>query len=512
MDAPGALRMALDARGANEAGFRAPSRPSPMTYRPPQVMRRAFTHRLRPWLVLLSLPLALALLASWDLRLKSGPDTAILPAGCVWTIAAPDFPLFWARLAQSRPGLAFQDAFPMRVHAAELDVRLATGVRPTPGRWRAWMGSKFAAGYFEGAAGICVRPGLLLRTAGWFARVLGRSTEENGIFCYGEYCYAWRDGLLIVSESAGFIRAALESAPVTAPRLEPAELEIAWPGEQGGKLRIRAEDGLPVSGSVPGTLTARTEGLTLTSTLPGTSLFSVATTKPSEAFQLFGAVWAAARPYCHSAAPGFTVLAERLSSHLERAWQWDRLGRAWDFPIAEFAFALTGISRESTLPVPVVAAVFRPVRSGPGAHPLMPLLGGEAPLLYEWNGAPGWARSMLGREWTLCLASMPKVWIAASQEREMRRITGDLIDGPAREADLVLRADWARAAPEVAALLSEAADYELLPEMNARDAAPWIDACKQFLGAAGVTTLDAWARGGRLEFRGWLCGDGEAQQ
>lgn len=469
-----------------------------------------FPRRLRRWLALLCLPVALALLASWDLRLKSGPDVALLPSGCDWTLVAPDFPLFWARVAQVRAGQAFQDAFPMRVHAAELELRLATGVRPTPGRWRAWMGVRLAAGYFGDAVGICVRPGLLLRAADRIARALGRCKAEDGVSRFGDYCYAWRDGLLIVSKSRKFVRAAMESPPVKLPRIESAELEIGWPGEQGGRLRIRAEEGLPVSGSVPGSLTARSNGLTLAGALPGEALVSVATTKPSEALQLFGALWTSIRPYCQNAAPALTHLAERLSSHMHRAWQWDRLGRAWDRSIAECNLALTGISHETTLPAPVLAAVFRPATREPGAHPLMPLLAGEPPLLYEWNGSPGWARSIMGRDWTLCLATVRDAWIATSREREMRRVAGKLIGGVAREADLALRIDWVRAAPELAVLLSAAADYELLPEMNARDAAPWIDSCRRFCGALGVTALDAWARGGRLEFRGWLCGPAEA--
>lgn len=466
---------------------------------------RGFLRRIRPWLVLLLLPLLVAVLASWDRRLKDGPQLAHLPAGCLWTISAPDFPLFWTQLAQTHAGRAFQESFPMRVHEAELEVRMSTGLRPTPGRWRAWMGPKLSAGYAEGAAGFCAQPGLLLRAADEIARILGVSVEKDGISRYGGYCYAWRNGWIIVSKSYPFVRAAIESPPEETPPLAVNELQLEWRGGHTCQVRVRAEEGLPVSGSVPGSLTTRRDGLTLAKALPDLPILTVSTTKPSDVFRLLDLFWTAIRPCFHDTAPFPTIMGERLAAHLRQAWQWDRLGNGWDRSVAECSLALTGFSRDSVPPIPVLAAIFRPVRSGLITHPFLRLLDSRTSLLYEWNGASGWARSLLGREWTLCLATTPNTWLAASREREMRRIAGNLVESPVHDADLVLCVDWTRAAGEVAALLSQAASLELLPEMNARDAVPWIDAWKRFVEALGVTTLDAWARGAQIEFRGQLC-------
>ncbi|MCX5771908.1 MAG: hypothetical protein NTZ09_16780 [Candidatus Hydrogenedentes bacterium] len=169
--------------------------------------------RIRGWRALL---VALALLAAVVLI-----DTGLTRAHALWcpkdpqwVVTSLNFPEVYRNFLATDLAKALNDEAPEHYAAWQLAVRQATGIRPTPLRWRVWLGRRFLVAVSDDGWGACVRPGLLLRAAD-FLRGLGRWRPL--VRQFGPYYYAWRDGALIFSKSEKYVLDCLDAEPFTPP-------------------------------------------------------------------------------------------------------------------------------------------------------------------------------------------------------------------------------------------------------------------------------------------------------
>ena len=465
----------------------------------------------RAWWWLLAALTIVCVSGVWDSALKTVPMQTFLPPDCDWVVAGQDFPRFWSATNSTVQAAAFRDAFAQRVHSLELAVRQLTGIRPTPGRWRAWLGPMFTAGIRGEQAGLCVRPGLLVRGADLLNRALHRPDSLTGLSRYGRLYYTWRDGWLICSFSEEFVKASSEAAPRAMNVGGVEELRVTWSGPQAGEVRIQPGAEWSCTGNVAGELTHRRAPLRLTAPWCAPPLASVTATKPSEVVAFVYQAW---NILCAASGWGDSSLFQvggRMAGHLLSAWGFDSLGAGWERPISECAFALAGLDGRNAVPVPVINAVFQPSGDAPGAHPLAGLLGRGTPAIHEWGQARGWVHPLLGEEWALCLATTPHEWLVSSREPEMRRLAGVEAETVPVNADLVARIDCARAAPDMMRLITRAAALELIPGMNERDVAAFLEPWARLIESLGEVRVEAWGRGGgRIDFQATLKKSGGA--
>lgn len=124
-------------------------------------MRRRWNRPLKVGAVLL---LLLGLLAAWleDARMKRWPTPGYALLGEA-LLATGDWPGCWQELVATPAGKGVSKALSRQIHGLERDVRLASGVRPTPTRWSLWLGNRIVVSIDGDRWLACVRPGLLYR-------------------------------------------------------------------------------------------------------------------------------------------------------------------------------------------------------------------------------------------------------------------------------------------------------------------------------------------------------------
>lgn len=442
-------------------------------------------------------------LTAVDQRLKQAPHGGFIPETASWRIHCRDLPLFW-QTAERTPGMkALLEAAPQLRYSGELRVRLATGIRPTPARWRVWFGSAFTVAGLDNARGCSFKPGILLHAAHCINRLIGPVPDASGVYRFRRFHYAWREGYVIVSASPDYVAAALRAgSPLRVGSMERDECAIAWNGAESGSLRIRAGDGWAVSGSIPGVVTQRTRPLTLAGAWPDPAPILVATA--TRAADLPGLA-AAAKPLIGAIIPQGSVSFENMlaaaTGQLAQVWGTGPWAAAAGENTEECAFALTGMDANYTLPVPEVALIARTPESRSLPEENAPEW---TAFPHEWNGVRGVVYPFLGEAITGCFAPWESGWIMASRERVMGQFAGRIPVLPDHPADAYVRLDWPGAADAAQTIVRTLAQHELLPGMNLREAEALILPGLRALGGFGVAYLDLWSAPGGIRFEGRL--------
>ena len=454
---------------------------------------------LRRWRGLLCAVGLLAALAAVDARLKTGGGGGYCPEEAVWILAAEDFPSFWKGFVESNTVRAFNEQAPDWLGRFQLATRKLTGIRPTPTRWRVWLGNTFlAAGCAEGV-GLCVRPGILLRVVHAFREVFQGVEATEGVFAFGPLSYAWREQFFIVSDAPGYVRACLSAqAPALEESHAPDEIRLCSTGHCRGFLRIRGEDELPVAGWINMNTAHRARPLTLPNAWPDDPIAAITASRWTD----MRAVAAWALDFCHS--QGIREEIRGMWEAVLHQWELDSLPKDWDAAVDECSLAITALDTDETLPVPEVAAVMRTRDLAEGPHPLQALVADRDALPYEWGDTAGWIAPWLSEKLAPCLACSGRDWLVTSQEPVMARLVGRLGQGAPVEADIALRIDWQRLADCGQRLVRSAAELELIPRMNPRDAEQKVIPYLQGIGQAGALFLKGTCVEGRLSFEGYL--------
>ncbi len=467
----------------------------------------------RPWLALVAVLFGAVVLAALDRHLKTIPRAGFCPADTAVVVQASDFPSFLDALQRTRAGVAITEELPALVHDAALAVRIETGIRPTPLRWRVWLGFPLLAGVREGEWGLCVAPGLLARGVHALNRLVGRATDEHEavagvdtprLYAYGRFYYAWREGCLILSRDPAYVRDALDAPATPFAGAAPDEMLIAWKTDPPGSLRLRAEDGLPVSGAVTAEITPRAAPLTLADAWPESPLFSLTASRFEDA-AMPAALCRAVQPFIKGCLDTYGVTQFlRCVPPLIDAWGWNQLVPDGRQAVDECSVALLGLELDDgILPAPELAFAMRGPRAGRDPHPLTPLIR-ETLFPFEWNGVPGMVSPVVGERWTLCLAAWEDTWLAATREAAMARVAGRLAERPGIRADVAVRVDWTKCGTFLERFLRRAAQLELVRGMDAREAEHIVLPYTRALGRLGALRLQGRMEGDRLHFEGRL--------
>lgn len=443
-----------------------------------------------------------------DVWVARRPGPLFCPENARWVVAVRDFPAAYRRFLNSEPLKILDEQAPEYRADWQLAVRQNTGIRPTPLRWRVWLGRRFLGAVTDGGSGACLRPGVLLRVAD-AVRGLGR--WRPAVRRFGPYYYGWRDGALVFSRSEQYVLDSLKAEPFSAPRT-PAKQDLWFFETRDARsaLGISPNPAIPCAGWIqnPFSKTRRLPaGLDV---LPDDAAIAwAAAPGAGDLRALAEAIWQIADRHAGLAARPAFKLAVRLMGMAVRPWGFDELPADWERGVDGCLLALLDVDTSESLPVPSIAAMFR--GNHLDRHPLKPLTGGGPNMPFEWDGRPGVMAPRAGEEATLCLTSRGPFWLAASQEPAMARlarIMDNAQEPVAQPADRVamVALNWGKAAGAAEALARLAARLELLPPMNAADLEKNVVPLLRVAGKLGNARMDFTPSkdGRRLNFSGTL--------
>ncbi len=445
--------------------------------------------------------LALLLLAYIDAGLKAGPPPELVPEEADWIVWAPDFPTFWNAFETNRAYRQLAGELNHPLHRFELAAYEASGMRPTPIRWRAWLGSGMVLGSYDGAWGASVRPGLLMRLASMAHRVV-RSPDGEGIRQYRELHYAWRDGELVISRDPEYVRAALSNIGGWTAQWEsdgPDQIMLRWDhAGGGGELRLTARDPLSVSGwispaSPPAPAALRTA--TLDAAKP---LVAVHAGDWRSLVGLYEAL-----PGGFERSSVYRII-RGAAERLWLAWDFEPLPGGWDDGLTQASVALTGFDHDGPAPDPELAFAFRRERPEQRAHPWRALYENEYTVTYEWGPVTGEFMPVLGERFSLCFARYDDQWFVTTREPLMADLMLNATAGAAAEEDLLITMNWNELAEALEDFLPELAEYGLLGGMDRQDVAVDVTPHVNAAGALGAGRIQGVIEDGRIEFRGAL--------
>ncbi len=428
-----------------------------------------------------------------DHALKRVSDAGYCPEDADWTAFADDLPSVWKTFAQTSAAAVLTEEVPRWMHQIELTLQKATGIRPNPSRWRVWMGPKVLAAGKSGQWGFCICPGLLVRLAHGVNRMI--RPAEDGLCRYGEFYYAWRGRFFILSLWPEYVRASLEAKETAPPKNVPGDgIHLAWTVPVKGEMCLRAT-APHLQGRLELALPPAPDGLRLPNAWPEMPMIGVTTSS-------LNTIAAILHPLFEK-----TTACQTLLSYLLPVWKrWNLppLPDNWDQTIVEYSWALLSVDTSATLPVPRMALAFRTPSSSDSPHPLMPLIAQEQPIPSSWSGHPGWIVPWLGEKLSLCLMQTDEYALATSQEPLMARLAEGLNPHPVQANALAIHVDWSKTGECVAALLRQAAQYELIPGKDGRDVEQEYIPVTRALSRLGMLRVEASSDGNILNFSGTL--------
>lgn len=436
--------------------------------------------------------------AVWDARVRRTDRPGFCPPDVSWTCVSRDFPSAWFGLLQSETWKNVQHASGSPMASWERDIRLAIGIRPTPSRWRLWLGDALLAASAPEGTGICAHPGILLRTAAR-CRSFFRRAGEDAVAQYGDYYYAWRDGFLIASTSHAYVTASLR-APEPAletPRLRD-EIAFQWRQAPEGAILIRGANDIPVHGHIEIPWTARTTPMSLPNAWPERPILVVSAARAPDLLR-FG-----------SLAGRFVAGDERwegacaLAAAVVERWALPDLPEDWHAAIDHCSMALLDVDFRDPLPMPRLAFAMRPRGFVRAEHPLVAWAEALHPVRHEWAGQGGVVAPLWGQDLSLCLGRTAMDWLVTTQEPDMARLAAQFGPGSPVHADIAIRLDWEKLANITQSAITRMGDLGLVPGMDAREAAAaWANNIHA-VESLGALFLEGVAIHDRLEFHGFL--------
>lgn len=455
---------------------------------------------LHGWRALLLAAALLAAGAWWnDRAARSAPLQPLHPKDAQWVFATTDFPAFWTSLENGGLMTRIAGDWPRPQAALELAARFSTGIRPTPARWRLWLGYRLAVSGTDDGIGFSVYPGWLLRAADSALALVARNRDADGVSRYRDWYYGWRDGFLFASTSRGLVVSC-----ITRPDPTPLECRadgapvFQWSGKSEGYLRFLPGKGTPVEGSISAAVSDGSAPLTLSRAWPEPPAVSVAV---RDAVSL-----RALADLCAGVARQFPVglHVSEVAIALANAWGLDSASLPSVSGSGHVAAALLDVHSSHPLPIPAIALAVRD--TGPSVPPSLTALPDTHPIVYEWNGFAGSMTPLIGDRLSLYACQAGDDALFATSEPVMASLVGRLSPGPAEnaEVDAVVTADWKKIAQALMDLAQTAGEYQLLPRMNIDDVRHTLSPRLTGLSKLGTLNLTGRAAQGRIEFSGVL--------
>lgn len=454
------------------------------------------------WLVASACVIVLVVGWALDEALVRTDTAGYCPPDSAWTLHAANAGVFWDHLEATDVYRTLETYHPQPIQAFEREVYWRTGIRPTGWRWRLWMGRSLLVSGNDTGWGICVHPGVLLRIVGLVSTPF--TTTEEGLHRFGDLYYGWRNGFLVFSPSNDIVQASLSGDPTQEfeTAREDSEIALSLLAAPDAVIRLKAEDGWPVSGSIAAPLRGHTgERIESDSSrkLAGLSIHG-------GSVRDIASLWDAVRVHLPET-KALTPVTERVRTALSD-WTLPDLPPRWDDDTQGVSLMLCTVTFDGVFPTAGVAAEWQ----GNGVashHPLTPwTTSGE--VAHEWSDEPGSVTPILGNAYALCLARRDTYWMATSNEPLMAALLETSGDGEVLPGDLAFRlkhsvmADWFREGME---RIGSAGLFRGIGRDDLRAAyGSWIEAWKHM----GETSLTGTADGSRVTFDGYLAEGVEA--
>lgn len=391
-----------------------------------------------------------------DQNLKRGDSfPGMVPEDADWAVFVPDFPAAWRRFEAHPVGGLLREHYPRAQSEAVLAARLATGVRPTPGRWSAWLGRPVMLGWRGGEWGACLRPGLLLRAALRGADSMGGAHTLFGVH------HAWRDGILLISPSREYVRDAVTAPHSLRPPALPAGYDVCWfMPDKAAELRFELVEAGVVrcEGHVPWTPMPQETGRAplVTAAWPDSPAIALAVSD-ADMLKVFSSVPFLVGEWLKGNAPLFNVPHPNRLVVLSP-------------PRTAFNLAWYGLRWNGAAPFPRMAALWcssEPVTT----HPLF-LAVRQDPVSrpFFWAEREGLMFPLLGPDLTLCLLPLDEnSLLVSTQETLMARVAELKTGQDFGKVCLLLRVEGASLAGELEQAARRAASFGWIPEMEERD-------------------------------------------
>jgi len=444
-----------------------------------------------------------------DARWKQWPDNGIVLDKSDVVIASEYFPKVWRDVLVSQGGKGVAEALSRQLGDVERAVRLGTGVRPTPIRWKFWLGERVLFSHAGSQWLACARPGLFLRASYWGMQQLGQLELSEGTTKYGELRLQWREGYLLVSNAS-------PTTPVSGPDVpesngDTAQLHAWLSAPEASargpiQLRIAGEEGLPIEiawerdASPPSTLP--------TGTLrPGDSQADTwqpmveVTTREGDLWERLP-IWDVAAHL--SAKPRAEIIA--------------LISPTPNFPV-DFPYPKAG-GDQATRQVlfdlvesagQVLKQTGSSVYLGTGVWPAHPMasLALEPPLQlipFAWGATDGFIAPVLGDDFSFGCALQGSWAHTANPPENLAHLLLPDADAPWAGPEVHIAVDWTELAPALQGVLQKLVNAGKLPgdpRAFEIDYAPWTQALEG-LGKTELSSVDDATTPNRIRLRGHL--------
>jgi hypothetical protein len=460
----------------------------------------------------------LAVMVLADYRLKQADALGYCPPDADWICYAPNVATLWSAGADSEIWERMRPHLLPLARRLELSVYRKARIRPTPARFRLWLGDGLLAAGNSDGVGFCVSPGLLTRAALWMNRVKG-DRAKDGIMRHDDWHYAWRDGYLIVSPSRAYVAATLagaaltlETAPAEAIARDALFVALRDPAANAGLLEVTMTPapGLHLAGLLrspqPRDLGQRV-GTAGGGQWPGNAPRPIIELETQSSIGLAEAARAVSRRMPRVEALGPAAPHLRVAAaHLAGQWRLGEWGRILTQPDRSLRMILADIVVDGPIPIPVVAMGLQRF-SDEAAHPVALVLRDLNPIPQEWHGAPGLLVPLLGDAITLCMTGTHDVWLVTTNETLMAQVTQE--DEPQPEQDawhVQLSVDWPLLAAHGYAIADQWRTLEVAPKLDQAAFGQQAQRVMAALEDLGTTSLRGWFTAEGLELAGRLCG------
>ncbi len=454
------------------------------------------------WLGLLVAGLVLIGAALADHQLKTVSHPGFLPEDMPVYLYAPDLPLSWMHFSKTALARNLNDEAAPLLHTIELSLRQWSGIRPTPARWRTWLGPSAIAATDGRDWILCVHPGLA-------AHVVSLFLSDKGL--PGTQIHqAWREGYLLLSSSSVFIKKAQTAPPVTlefAETISPDTLLVALHTPIQAVLTVTPSPGLPMEARCRTSQASVSRPATVWSAppLPGSPNLLLSLSSVHSAVQL-------ANLLSEMNLPDFSG---GVLGNLASKWSINRLSSFFsdaNGPLnAPMSCALYGISTSSGIPLPRLALASG-AKEGFGGLLSSSQTSGKL-LPYEWNGCAGWMFPLLGDQFSLYGFQRDNTQYLVTQEPLAAMVAATFkAAAPTVEDDVMLALDWKGVATELMRTANWAADRELLPETGPKDLETTFIPLMKALSHGGVLKLTGKWSADQFLCKGMLAGGPGTEQ
>ncbi len=423
----------------------------------------------------------------------------VLPEAEVVILSA-DFGAFW-RLAESTHTFALiRKEVPLPLKDWELRARLSVGMRPTPERWRLWLGRNLVYSVSPKGTTFSFYPGAFLRMLDWGRRVFVSDMNENGGFhVFGDYVYAWRNGFLLVSLSREALAELLKGECLSRDIFADKDtIEIRSLIEPRFRIKVSAKNGFPIEGMVNVNMQRAGDGLVFSETFEKEAIVSISSSTPAN-LKVLGDT--CEKLFCRNETMKELFASARF---VYDRWGLGGLAQDWDAGILETSVTLFSVKTYGSFPVPELFGVFRYAKPVFGEHPLSGLVKPLFCVPVEWEDQPGLIAPLLGDEFAINLGRIDRYWCFSTNQKSMARYLGSFEKGEPIDADLSVTVNYGRVVEPLRDVLNVWSEFEPFPKSSGREMVaeyePWLSA----IGNLGAFRLQGKITDEGLFLKGFL--------